>query len=188
MLQFVKPLDPKYLEDEDFKANYDKLFQDSHLEFIHSAVYGAKGVQDSPLKTQTLHKAIAHILGCDEVNLYKDGSPVLLRFLLIIHLCPDQDNGFKANKANKAKHQNKDSYRQVLEREREEMGSGGKLRPEKKRGLEDNNDDAEDALVRDDSNFEKIKDAPKRKFGKLLQVTSNKASNTSNTNGYKKLF
>ena len=68
------------------------------------------------------------------------------------------------------------------------MGSGGKLRPEKKRGLEDNNDDAEDALVRDDSNFEKIKDAPKRKFGKLLQVTSNKASNTSNTNGYKKLF
>ena len=78
MLQFVKPLDPKYLEDEDFKANYDKLFQDSHLEFIHSAVYGAKGVQDSPLKTQTLHKAIAHILGCDEVNLYKDGSPVVL--------------------------------------------------------------------------------------------------------------
>ena len=129
----AKPLDPNCLEDEDFKANYDKLFQDSHLELIHSTFYGAKGVQDSSLKTHILHKAIVDVLGRDEVNLYKDVSSHvtkmarqlyyinfhkmwsdntivnklltrLLRFLLIIHLCPDQDNDFKANKA---KHQNK---------------------------------------------------------------------------------
>jgi hypothetical protein len=46
-------------------------------------------------------------------NMWSDNTIVnklmtkLLQFLLIIHLCPDQDNGFKANKANKAKHQNK---------------------------------------------------------------------------------
>lgn len=129
----AKPLDSRCLEDEDFKANYDKLFQDSHLELIHSALYGAKGAEDSSLKTYPLHKAIVDVLGRDEVNLYKDLSSHvtkmarqlyytnfhnmwsdntivnklltrLLRFLLIIHLCPYQDNDFKANKA---KHQNK---------------------------------------------------------------------------------
>ncbi|KAG2202176.1 hypothetical protein INT46_007691 [Mucor plumbeus] len=252
----AKPLDSKYLEDEEFKANYHKMFQDPHLELIHSTFYGAKGAQDSSLKTYPLHKAIVDVLGHDEVNLYKDLSSHvtkmarqlyytnlhnmwsdntivnklltrLLRFLLIIHLCPDQDNDFKANKA---KHQDKgkkatrrvtncripeerisllrmtrngrrrlfaneekkrikylqkgkelsaslcqrrlDTYRQVLEREREERDSGRKEKLEKKRGREgDNDDDVEDALVRDDINTEKTKDTPRRRIGQLLQVT-----------------
>ncbi|KAG2198107.1 hypothetical protein INT46_011253, partial [Mucor plumbeus] len=119
--------------DEDFKANYDKLFQVSHLELIPSAFYGAKGAQELSLKTYPLHKAIVDVLGHDEVNLYKglsshvtkmarqlhytdfhnmwsDNTIVnklltrLLRFLLIIHLYPNQANDFKTNKA---KHQNK---------------------------------------------------------------------------------
>ncbi|KAI9260955.1 hypothetical protein EDC94DRAFT_501954, partial [Helicostylum pulchrum] len=105
---------------EVFTSNYNQLFQDPHLESIHSAYYGAKGTETSSLAKFPLHKAITDVISPSAVNPYRDlpshsmnmarqsylvnfrqmwsdktivnkALYRLLRSLLIIHLAPKRD-------------------------------------------------------------------------------------------------
>ncbi|KAG1124605.1 hypothetical protein G6F42_009473 [Rhizopus arrhizus] len=122
-----KPVDADCLKDPDFCSKYSQLFQLPHLELIHSTYYGALGVQESSLKATPLHREIVEAVPRDDPspyealsshamkmarqlyetnfqNMWADSTTVnklltrLLRFLLLIHLCPDQDCDFKAKK------------------------------------------------------------------------------------------
>ncbi|CAO3647839.1 unnamed protein product [Mucor fragilis] len=122
-----KPVDADCLKDADFSSEYSQLFQLPHLELIHSSYFGAVGVQESSLKAFPLHKEILQVLPAyghnpyeslsshamkiarqlyetNFQNMWADNTIVnklltrLLRFLLMCHLCPDQDHDFKAKK------------------------------------------------------------------------------------------
>ncbi|KAL9536424.1 hypothetical protein MBANPS3_012657, partial [Mucor bainieri] len=137
-----KPLDADCIKDADFCSSYSQLFQQPHLELIHSSYYGALGAQDSSLNASPLHKEILKVLPRDEPspyeslsshamkmarqlyetnfqNMWADNKIVnkllarLLRFLLLIHLCPDKDQEFKANKE-EAQNKTKGKGKQVL--------------------------------------------------------------------------
>lgn len=127
------PLDAELLKNEEFTSNYNRLFQDSHLELIHSTYYGAIGTEASSLAKSPLHKAIIDVIPPSTVNHYRDIPSHsmkmarqlyqinfrqmwsdktianktlnrLLRSLLIIHLAPKRDREFKERKS---KRQNK---------------------------------------------------------------------------------
>ncbi|EPB84660.1 hypothetical protein HMPREF1544_08603 [Mucor circinelloides 1006PhL] len=141
-----KPVDADCLKDPDFCSKYSQLFQLPHLELIHSTYYGALGVQESSLKATPLHREIVEAVPRDDPspyealsshamkmarqlyetnfqNMWADSTTVnklltrLLRFLLLIHLCPDQDCDFKAKKEelqDKSKGKGKGKGKQVL--------------------------------------------------------------------------
>ncbi|CAO3651316.1 unnamed protein product [Mucor fragilis] len=119
--------DADCLKDADFSSEYAQLFQLPHLELIYSSYFGAVGVQESSLKAFPLHNEILQVLPADDhnpleslsshamkmarqlygtnfQNMWVDNTIVnklltrLLRFLLMCHLCPDQDRDFKAKK------------------------------------------------------------------------------------------
>ncbi|EPB89325.1 hypothetical protein HMPREF1544_03834 [Mucor circinelloides 1006PhL] len=122
-----KPVDADCLKDPGFCNKYSQLFQLPHLELIHSTYYGALGVQESSLKAIPLHREIVEAVPRDDPSPYEALSfhamkmarqlyetslqnawanstivDKLLtrqpRFLLPIHLCPDQSRDFKAKK------------------------------------------------------------------------------------------
>ncbi|KAG2229823.1 hypothetical protein INT48_008267 [Thamnidium elegans] len=110
------PLGAQLLKNEVFTPNYNQVFQDSHLELIHSTYYRVKGTESSfPFR-----QAITDVIPPSTVKPYRDLPPHsmkmarqsylinfrqmwsdktiankalnrLLRSLLIIHLAPERD-------------------------------------------------------------------------------------------------
>ncbi|KAI8082281.1 hypothetical protein BDF21DRAFT_462356 [Thamnidium elegans] len=84
------PIDVQLLKNEVCMSNYNQLFQDSHLELIHSTYYGTKGTETSSLvnfRQMLSDKVIA--------NKALNGH---LRSFLIIHLASECDRVFKVKK------------------------------------------------------------------------------------------
>ncbi|KAL7322347.1 hypothetical protein PS15p_211974 [Mucor circinelloides] len=134
-----KPINSDCLKDDTFNSQYRQLFQQGHLGLIHSTYYGSLGVEEGSLKAFPLHQEIMKHLPRDgsgsyeslsshvmkiarkiyDTNLqvmWSDNTLVnkllsrLLRFLLLVHLRPDDDGEFKQLKRkNKGKQVLKDT-------------------------------------------------------------------------------
>ncbi|KAL7325933.1 hypothetical protein PS15p_208349 [Mucor circinelloides] len=122
-----KPINSDCLKDDTFNSQYRQLFQQGHLGLIHSTYYGSLGVEEGSLKAFPLHQEVMKHLPRDgsgsyeslsshvmkiarklyDTNLqvmWSDNTLVnkllsrLLRFLLLVHLRPDDDGEFKRKK------------------------------------------------------------------------------------------
>ncbi|CEP14877.1 hypothetical protein [Parasitella parasitica] len=74
-----KPLDRQFLQNDDFKEEFDALFHEAHFDQIHSTYFGSKGISKSTLNAARFHSAIVDALECDKDNVYSGLSSHVIK-------------------------------------------------------------------------------------------------------------